>query len=253
VRLVLLLAAGMFLGGLGLAGYSAHAAAADRSRQHRFEQAAACGAGDSKRRARDKGCVALTERKVRYVSVEKDTTVLGFDDGSPLMRFDRASDWVLRLRRGDAVPVLSWRGEDEALRGPRHSTVYAQSSPVVSEDNNAAAALLGVMFTCCGGAIALGSARAGFAGARRFYRVHPRLHDFAVAELTVLAFTAMVSALFVGQGDVSAGMLVPAIGIPVATVVAVFILRAMLRRDLLKSPVLPGAGPLPAGLPPDLE
>ncbi len=175
------------------------------------------------------------------------------------MHFDRAADWVLGLRKGESVSVLSWRGEDEALRGPGpgHSTVYAQSSPVVSEDNNAAAALLGVMFTCCGGAIAFGSARAGFERAARFYRAHPRLHDFVVAELTVIACTAMVSALLVGQGDVSAGMLTPAVAIPAATVVALLVLRTVLRRDLLKSPRsaagVGATGALPAGLPPDLE
>lgn len=208
--------------------------------------------------------MAVTVRQVRYVSVEKDTSVLGFDDGSPLMHFDRAADWVLGLRKGESVSVLSWRGEDEALRGPGlgpgHGTVYAQSSPVVSEDNNAAAALLGVMFTCCGGAIAFGSARAGFERAARFYRAHPRLHDFVVAELTVIACTAMVSALLVGQGDVSAGMLTSAVAIPAATVVALLVLRTVLRRDLLKSPrsaagvgAAGAAGALPAGLPPDLE
>lgn len=245
MRLVLLLAAAMFLGGLGLAGYGAHAASADRSRQHRFEGAADCRSGDSKEEARDADCVAVTVRQVRYVSVEKDTAVLGFDDGSPMMHFDRAAQWVLGLRRGEAVPVLSWRGKDEALRSSRHSTAYAQSSPVVSEDNNAAAALLGVMFACCGGAIAFGSARSGFGGARRFYRAHPRLHDFVVAELTVVAFTAMVSALFVGQGEVRAGMLIPVLGIPAATVVAVLILRAVLRKDLLKAPSPAPAGPAP--------
>lgn len=247
MRLVLLVAAAMFLGGLGLAGYCAHAASTDRSRQYRFADAAGCRAGDSKEEARDAECVAVTVRQVRYVSVEKDTAVLGFDDGSPLMHFDRAADWVLGLKRGETVPVLSWRGEDEALRGPRHSTAYAQSSPIVSEDNNAAAALLGVMFACCGGAIAFGSARAGFDRARRLYRARPRLHDFVVAELTVVAFTAMVSALFVGQGEVRAGILIPLLGIPAATVIAVLILRAVLRRDLLKAPAA-----APAGLPPDL-
>ena len=259
VRLVLVLAGAMFVGGLGLAGFGAHAAAADRSRQHRLEGAVACRVGDSREEARDADCVAVTVRQVRYISVEKDTSVLGFDDGSPLLHFDRAADWVLRLREGESVSVLSWRGEDEALRspGPGHTTVYAQSSPVVSEDNNAAAALLGVMFTCCGGAIAIRGARAAFSRSRsraaRFYRAHPRLHDFAVAELTVIACTAMVSALLVGQGDVSAGILTPAIAIPAATLVALVVLRTVLRRDLLKSPRRAAGGPLAAGLPPDLE
>jgi len=226
----------MMLAGLGLLGYGIHAAMADHARQHRFVTAATCPAGASAVRDRDTGCVALRTRQVAYVATVKDTTSISFHGDTQMMHFDRAPRWMLRLTNGDSVRVLSWHGEDEALRGPgaARGTVYAQNSPIVTEDNHVAAALLGVMFACYGGAIALGCVRRGFHFGARIYRRFMRLYDFAVVELTIIAFAAMISAILVGSGKVASGILLLLIAIPIATVIAAFVLRARFRRDLLR-------------------
>jgi len=225
----------MMLAGFGLLGYGIHAAEADRARQHRFVAAATCPAGASAARDRETGCVALSTRQVAYVATVKDTTSVSFHGDTQMMHFDRAPTWMLRLTNGDSVRVLSWHGEDEALCGPgsARDTVYAQNSPIVSEDNHLAAALLGVMFACYGGAIALGCVRRGFRFGACIYRRFMRLYDFAAVELTIIALAAMISAILVGSGQVTSGILLPLIAIPVATLVAAFVLRARFRRDLL--------------------
>jgi len=224
----------MMLAGLGLLGYGLRAASADHARQHRFVTAAACAAGAS----READCVAMSTLRVAYAATVKDTTNISFRGDAQMLSFDRAPAWILHLRNGDPVQVLSWRGEEEALREPGagrdRDTVYAQDAPLVAEDNHLAAALLGVMFACYGGAIALGCVRGGFRFGARVYRRFMRLYDFAVAELTILALVAMISAILVGRGNVTSGLLFPAVAVPLCTVAAAFVLRARFRRDLLR-------------------
>ena len=226
----------MMLAGLGLLGYGIRAAMADHARQQRFVTAATCPAGASAAGDRDTGCAALSTRQVAYVATVKDTTSISFHGDTQMMHFDRAPLWILHLTNGDSVRVLSWHGEDEALCGPgaARDTVYAQNSPIVTEDDHAAAALLGVMFACYGGAIALGCVRRGFRFGARIYRRFMRLYDFAVVELTIVAFAAMISAILVGSGKATSGILLPVIVIPIASVIAAFVLRARFRRDLLR-------------------
>ena len=226
----------MMLAGLGLFGYGIRAAMADRAQQHRFATTAACPAEVSAAVARDTDCVALSTRQVAYVDTVKDTTSISFHGDTQMLYFDRAPSWILRLTDGDSVRVLSWHGEDEALCGPgsdRH-TVYAQNAPLVSEDNHLAAALLGVMFACYGGATTLRCLQGGFRFGALLYRRFMRLYDLAVVELVIIAVAAMISAILIGHGDETAGILLPVIAIPIATVVAAFVLRARFRRDLLR-------------------
>jgi len=74
------------------------------------------------------------------------------------------------------------------------------------------------------------------------------MYDVVVAELTILAFAAMVGAILVGRGDLASGIVVPLIGVPVASVATAFALRARFRRDLLRLATL-----RPVGRVPDLE
>lgn len=246
--LVLALMIVMMLGGLGLLGFGLHAAWADHARQKRFATAAACAAGASAAEMLRTDCVARGTQRVTYVSTMKDTTSIGLDGDSPMLRFDRAPDWILHVRRGDSVTVLTWSGRDEALCGPNRDPVYAQGSPIMAEDNHLAAALLGAMFACYGGAIALGCVRRGFAWGARLHRGFTRVYDLVVAELTILAFAALAAAILVGHGDIASGIVVPLVGIPVASVATALALRARFRRDLLRP-----AAPRQVGPVPDLE
>ena len=233
----MVLMAGMTLGGLGLVFLGAHAAQANHASQQQFDTAARCRAGISASAVRRTDCVGQAARRVTYVSTMKDSTTVGLDDAQELS-FDRAPGWILRLRTGESVSVLSWRGEDEALRSPGLSTVYSQDSPMLAEDNHLAAALLGAAFACCGAAMALGCAKAGFDRCARAYYEHKRVYDLLVFELSLFAVASVLSAVLVGRGDLRSGILAPLITIPLATAVAAVVYRARLRRDLLASQLL---------------
>jgi hypothetical protein len=131
------------------------------------------------------------------------------------------------------------------MKDTNRDTVYVQDAPIMAEDNHLAAALLGVMFACYGGAVALGCVRRGFAWGARLYRRSMRMYDVIVAELTIFAFAAMAGAILVGRGDAAYGIVLPLIAIPVASVAATFTLRARFRRDLLRLAALRPAGPVP--------
>lgn len=235
----------MMLGGVVLSGFGLHAAVADHRRQHRFATAAACPAGASAAGLRRGDCVARSTRGVSYISTMKDTTMVSLDGDTQMLRFDRAPSWIQRLTDGDPVTVLRWHGQDEALSGPGRDAVYAQDSPLVAEDNHLAAALLGAMFACYGGSIALSCARRGFGWGARLYRRFMRAYDVVAAELAIVAVSAMVGSILVGHGDVRIGIVLPLIAIPVASAAAVLVLRARFHRDLLRLRALAAAGPVP--------